>query len=61
MLAGNVHPKAELGEICGLAAGLDERLTFVAKVGGFDGAKVYKIYSNSQNGELLKAQEAQLS
>ncbi len=54
MLAGNVHPKAELGEICGLAAGLDERLTFVAKGGGFDGAKVYKIYSNSQNGEILK-------
>ncbi len=41
-LAGNVPPKADLGDLRGLAAGLDGRHASMINGGDFDGAKAYK-------------------
>ena len=41
-LAGNVAPKADLGDLRGLAAGLDGRHASMINGGDFDGAKAYK-------------------
>jgi protochlorophyllide reductase len=41
-LAGNVPPKADLGDLRGLSAGLDGRGSGMIDGGAFDGAKAYK-------------------
>ncbi len=41
-MAGNVPPKADLGDLRGLAAGLDGRHASMINGGDFDGAKAYK-------------------
>jgi len=41
-LAGNVPPKADLGDLRGLNAGLDGRNSSMINGGDFDGAKAYK-------------------
>ena len=41
-LAGNVPPKADLGDLRGLASGLDGRISAMINGGDFDGAKAYK-------------------
>ena len=41
-LAGNVPPKADLGDLRGLASGLDGRISAMINGGEFDGAKAYK-------------------
>lgn len=41
-LAGNVPPKADLGDLRGLASGIDGRIAPMINGGDFDGAKAYK-------------------
>jgi len=41
-LAGNIPPKANLGDLSGLASGLDGSKTSMIDGGEFDGAKAYK-------------------
>ncbi|EIE24915.1 Protochlorophyllide reductase, chloroplastic [Coccomyxa subellipsoidea C-169] len=41
-LAGNVPPKADLGDLRGLASGVDGRIAPMINGGDFDGAKAYK-------------------